>query len=121
MLNTVCLRTIPLLQRLSPFGLEFSRRQRPHLEPFLSLRGILRHLLELSLRPRQPLIELGYVGVQHINLLFEHIVNRDDNVRPKRLRPREPVAVVEENRIPLQGRRIRYQIRHDHHVGRVLH
>ena len=59
--------------------------------------------------------------VQHIDLFLEYIVNRHHEVRAKRLRTREPVAKVKEDGITLERRRIRHQIRHDHHVGGVLH
>src|SRR5205814_10013434 len=75
MLDTHSLRAVALLQSLSPLRLEFPLPAHGRSKPFLALRGILRHLLELPLGPWQPLIELRHVGVQHIDFFLEHIVN----------------------------------------------
>ena len=59
--------------------------------------------------------------VQHVDLLLDHIVNRHRHVRGERLRLLKAVFEIHEHRILSQSRRVRCDVRDDHHVGGVLH
>ena len=74
---------IPLLERLAPFRRLALRTATG--EPLLPLRRIFWDLVQLSVVPGQPFIKLRYVGVEHIDLLAVHIVDRDHDVGPERI------------------------------------
>ena len=53
--------------------------------------------------PRQPLVELRHVRVQHVDLLLDHIVDRHGDVGAERIRPLEAVLEVHEDRVLAQA------------------
>ncbi len=69
---------------------------------------------------RSSLDELRFQQQQGIELLFDHAVNGDDDVRTKRVGPLKVVVGIEKDRVLSQIRRLRAEERDRDHEGRVL-
>ena len=63
-------------------------------------------LVEPAVQPRQPLVHLRHVRVDHVDLLLEHVVDRHGHVGRERVRLLEAVLEVHEHRVLPQRRRV---------------